>query len=340
MRKIYNISILLSVLFIGFVACNKDKESTMAPNTENEVFLSEEDLAAENAIKYFKNKINESTFKDGEGIELDSAIWYMEAYTNYSYCFADTSVSDIVVDTLLFDLMTMNSELNFSTMQQIVNSVGENLLSNYVNMNSNNAVIVLSDFSLLEDEFKSDSKTVQVVTIYGLESPSVASGSDCYGGYTFDSPMHFADAVEVFEDYINNPQCPQVGYHYVTNIEWRYVDANHTNDDYLNPNDITPQDNYYDYLYFYQFEWWSNDHEIMSAAELNFYFEQIYQELIPRKLEAIEEAQPTNRTFIRCLFDYHQSTAPINQTEWHHAYSFQFGNKRIRMDDTNNPIDL
>lgn len=298
-----------------------------------------EDARVAQLIINFNNKIKESSFKNGETMSMDSAIWYIEANINYFYCFADTNVQNIVIDTTFVEITSAGEFIPLSEIQQSVETIETAVMSMYYEMNDPNTVVLLSDVSLLEVN-KSDSHTLQVLTIYGIEAPSSNPGNDCYGGYVFNSPIHFIDAAAIFQNYINNPLCPQPHYDYITNVKFRNVCSWDQEYDYLNPDDDIPEDNYYDYQFFYQREWWPNDHETMSIAELNFYFQQIYQVLIPTKLADIENQYPAGRSFISCIVTPHQTNSPVNNTEWEHSYSFTFGNKRLRIEDPGNPITL
>lgn len=339
MKKLNNIIIFISLITLMFSACKKESTNKIAQTSGDEVYWTQEDLKIQNQILNFQEKVKNNNFKNGETITLDSAIWYMEAGINFSYCFTDTSIMNEIIDTVFFELQVSNDEVLISSIQEAYQNVEESVIQNLNGMNSDHAIAFLSDFSIIDNDLKTDTKTAQVVTIYGIETNPAYPGSSCYGDYEFTSPMHFTNAAAIFQNYINNPQCPQIAYDYVTNIEWRYVAPNQTNYDYLNPDDTTPEDNYFDYLFFYQYEWWPNDHETMSADELNFYFDQIYQTLIPQKLADIESTNPTGRSFISALIWWEQSTWPMNQTIWHHNYKFTFGNKRIRINNDPSPID-
>jgi hypothetical protein len=43
----------------------------------------------------------------------------------------------------------------------------------------------------------------------------------------------------------------------------------------LNPNDPTPNDNWYDYLLFHNTEWYSNYHLCLTQSEINFHYQEM-----------------------------------------------------------------
>ena len=88
MKKIFLASI---ILFAMLSACKKENQST-APSSENKQNL-------EQLILNFEQKLN-SGQKDGTTYAIDSAVWYVEALLNYSFCEAGNQCHNIVVDTL------------------------------------------------------------------------------------------------------------------------------------------------------------------------------------------------------------------------------------------------
>jgi hypothetical protein len=335
-KYIYTIIALFSVSLLVFNACKKESKGKLISNQ----IKSNEDEEVAQLIKNFNHKIKTTTFKESEELSIDSAIWYIEADINYYYCYADSDCDIITIDTTIINLTSEGENISYTDMQQSISIIETNVLNMYYQINNQDAIVLFSDVSLVESANKTDSHSLQVLTIYGMESQNSNSGDDCYGGYSFNTSMDFEDAADVFQNYINNPLCNQPAYDYVTNIEWRNVHAYHINYNYVNPNDYILQDNSYDYLIFYQYEPWLNGHETMNAAELNFYFHQMYQTLIPLKLNEIESSNPTGRSFVRAIITTFQTTAPINQTEWGFYYNFEFGNKRVRNEAPGNPIDL
>lgn len=92
MKKLY-LSIILAAMMIGYYSCKKDY--TTKP------FIQEDELTTHSKkvlslIKSFDEKMKR-TFKSSEQIELDSAVWNIEALLNYSYSYPDSSAKDFVV---------------------------------------------------------------------------------------------------------------------------------------------------------------------------------------------------------------------------------------------------
>ena len=90
--KKYLISILVIAITIGIYSCKK--ENTNQPtNNNDELMVKSTKIIA--LIKQFDEKMK-STLKTGERIEVDSAVWNMEALQNYTYANPDTAVKDFI----------------------------------------------------------------------------------------------------------------------------------------------------------------------------------------------------------------------------------------------------
>jgi len=84
--------ILIAIISLSSLsACKKENQNT-APAGENKQNL-------EQLILNFEQKL-ESGQKDGTTYATDSAIWYVEALLNYSFCEAGNQCHSIVIDTL------------------------------------------------------------------------------------------------------------------------------------------------------------------------------------------------------------------------------------------------
>jgi len=87
--------LVLIIIIAGFTACKKESNTT-SPATGNTQNL-------EQLILNFEQKLN-SGQKDGTIYAIDSAVWYVEALLNYSFCEAGHLCQDFVVDTLEISL--------------------------------------------------------------------------------------------------------------------------------------------------------------------------------------------------------------------------------------------
>jgi hypothetical protein len=130
--------IILSLGLIAFMlsSCNKENQNQIVQNTDEEVAWTKEDLRIQNNILGFQDKIKNNNFKNGETIELDSAIWYMEAGINFSYCKIDTTIIDEIIDTFFVELQMSEGEVLISSIQESYQQVEDEILQGIYNMNN------------------------------------------------------------------------------------------------------------------------------------------------------------------------------------------------------------
>ena len=89
--KLFKLSSLsLAVLLVAAViySCSKQDQAEPA-GSATEISQSEADILIENKIRAFKDKMEllreNPSYKSGETMSVDSAVWYMEAVSNYTY---------------------------------------------------------------------------------------------------------------------------------------------------------------------------------------------------------------------------------------------------------------
>jgi len=143
--KKYLISILVIVITIGIYSCKK--ENTNQPtNNNDELMVKSTKIIA--LIKQFDEKIK-STLKTGERIEVDSAVWNMEALQNYTYANPDTAVKDFVTikTNYLIDIDTYGTVL-LSDVQFVYSQMATQLLVDYNSIESDEKVVRYADVAL------------------------------------------------------------------------------------------------------------------------------------------------------------------------------------------------
>lgn len=119
----------------------------------------------EQKILAFKDKVeSKSNQKSGEMLEIDSAVWYIEAALNYTYC--DPGISNIInVDSVFVTVPVSESgEINFSNVVSAYNDFSSNL-NNLVNQKADDdKKIQLADISIVEND-DINVKTLKLTTI-------------------------------------------------------------------------------------------------------------------------------------------------------------------------------
>ena len=140
---------------IIYTACDKDTS------------LTEERIQIDNTeqkILNFKSKL-ESGNKSGEVLDIDSAVWYIEAALNYTYCEIDTS--DVInIDSSFYQILDIeNNRINFSEIVCIYNEFVNYLTTTINNTVGTNKKMLVTDIEFIENENINNSGNLKLTTI-------------------------------------------------------------------------------------------------------------------------------------------------------------------------------
>lgn len=326
MRRIYNISILLGVLLIGLIACNKDKENTMTTNNESEVYWSEEDVKIQNTILDFQNKIQNNSFKDGEMMSVEDALWNLEALMNYTYSNPVNNNTELLNDNSLEIPVTIeNGGISASQIESIVSQLDAHILAVYNQVPNEDKALIGVDVTLVENDLKDNGSNINMQVYVGydlVDDPThyPPFGEDDYwkygrgwqndGGYC-DGPNAGtsldSDAAEEIALRVNNPVIqgtdPYKDSYYV-----QFVTLSRNPDHYNNEEDDTPEDNMFDRLLFYSHDYPltpgdDGRHSCLNPIEMNFYLQGAL-DIIDLELESIQMNNPTeNWEFVELFLE-------------------------------------
>ena len=283
------------VSMLMFNACKKDMNSNPVNNTED-VYWTAEDLKIQNTILNFQNKIKNNTYKSGEEMSQDSAIWYMEALMNFNYSTPDSSFVNLTVDTTFeFEIIVNNDMVSYDDITDAAFAMEDHILNFLDQMSNEIKFIIAADVSIIDNGFKDGTRTVTIITAYGseyIDNPGCYTpfGEDDYwkyglgyvnqGGYC-DGPNQGqnvgSDAAEEIQYKINHPNATNIYPHaYYTDVvtvgdNWwdGYPDYEYNISDYLNQDDDISGDGFLDYLTL-KVDWY---YGCLSPEEMNFYLQ-------------------------------------------------------------------
>lgn len=313
MRKFKYIILSMGLFALMLNSCNKERQNQIVQNSDGKVYWTAEDLRIQNNILNFQNKINNNTFKNGETISLDSAVWYLEALLNYNYSTPDSSFVNLTVDTTFeFNLPVNNDFVNYENVADVAFAMEEHVVDFLNNMPNSIKFIISADVRIKPSSFKSGSSTISITTGYGSE---YIANTSCYppfeendywawgfdlGGCGANSATN-SDAAEEIEYKINNPQCIQQGY------PGTYIAENLPIDvwawDYPNPNDDTPGDNWLDCLLYYEDDYIYPIDGCLEPTEMNFYLQGTL-DVVQTELANIQNQHP-NENWCFLYIDLH-----------------------------------
>jgi len=296
MRKFKYIIFSLGIMAFMLSSCNKEKQNQIVQNTDEEVTWTKEDLRIQNNILGFQDKIKNNSFKNGETLELDSAVWYLEALLNYNYSNPDSSFVNLTVDTTFEYNLPVNEDLvDFNNLADAAFAMEEHIVNYLNNMPNSIKFIIAANVYIKKDDFKSSSKTIRITTGYGseyIDNPSAYTpfGANDYwafglgyqnnGGYCDglnQGQSTESDAAEEIEFKINNPNVswtdPYPAGSYVVSLGDVFVAA-----DYYPAPDYD-NDNWLDCLMYYEDDNLGSDgwpkviDACLEPEEMNFYLQ-------------------------------------------------------------------
>ena len=267
----------LAVLLFAAViySCSK-QDQTEPAGSATEISQSDADILTENKIKAFKGKMEflreNPSYKSGETMSVDSAVWYMEAASNQTYGDGASASCKSISDTIVIIIDAANNEVLLSDVVEAYDEMINNLSQTYHALPGDNYHLVVNDVSLTNlDE---STATLGVNAVFGEGT----DGTDAM----FDYPWYYgdlagrcdgsglglgSDAAEEIEKVIMRRKGTNPPGTYYTSVDSIQIYC----DNYPNPNDPNPWDNYYDYLMFHNYEGWANYHTCVSVDELYFH---------------------------------------------------------------------
>lgn len=131
--KTFKLSILSLAVFVLaaiIYSCSK-QDQTEPAGSATEISQSAADILIENKIRAFKSKMETQrenpSYKSGESMSVDSAVWYIKAAFNYTYARAGVNFNHISSDSATISVSAPNGEIAENELpgiyQQILDSV-------------------------------------------------------------------------------------------------------------------------------------------------------------------------------------------------------------------------
>ncbi|OQY03298.1 MAG: hypothetical protein B6I20_05325 [Bacteroidetes bacterium 4572_117] len=130
-------------------------------NQKNEIKLTQTD-PTEQKILNFKDKLK-STKKSSEMIEVDSAVWYIEAALNYSYC--EPAITELLKTDSVFVSVPISetNEINFNDVIVAYNDLSNGMNTILGQIPDENKKIQLADVSIVKNNTKTNSENFKLI---------------------------------------------------------------------------------------------------------------------------------------------------------------------------------
>lgn len=105
-------ALIAAVISFAFMSCNKENELQPTEKTEDQIVLHK--------ILDFKNSVeNPDNLKSEQTMSIDSAVWYIEAALNYTYCMTENPEmyenAEIITDSIVIDLNVENNDVAYQS---------------------------------------------------------------------------------------------------------------------------------------------------------------------------------------------------------------------------------
>ncbi|MFA5478011.1 MAG: hypothetical protein WC271_15060, partial [Bacteroidales bacterium] len=255
-------------------SCSKQEQTKP---TTTEISQSDADILMENKIRAFKSKMEflreNPSYKSGESMSVDSAVWYMEAASNYTYADGASAFNKAISDTFSIVFDAINGTVFLNDVVEAYDDMIQNLSAAYQALPDENKHLVANDVTLTGID--ATNVTFSIDAVFGLDIDGTANvfNHEWYWGLLMGrgdgAYLGISDAAEEIEKMIHKRKGTLPAYSYYSDIDSIYVDPEF----FLNPNDPFPNDNMYDMLMFWNMDdgMMPNVHDLLSVDEMNFY---------------------------------------------------------------------
>jgi len=358
MKKVTVLSFAVVTVAIAtmavFYSCGK--QDTGNPSKLETPALSDQDVKINNLIKSFRAKMDylrvNPEYKSGEVVEVDSAIWYLEATINYSHTFPNDYYGQMKIDTTYLPLV-LNSDgmADLEEVAQRYDEMKEQVRDFYYASGFEEKGLISVDLVL--EPLKSDEVTLKVITVTGektnstpppgfvVDGPFVEGDDWWYGEFhgKCDTPSILDDAANQLMLAMNNYIPEPNGNYYFTNQF--QVTRKGGDENIRRSGDPEPPDNIYDYYLFSASEavgTVDDDVLCLEYTEMNYYF--LYLKYLLFTILPVELQLPPGYCIelVYNMFGFYES---INQQNIHyyHKGTFQYGLK-VYYKNGDSPVGL
>jgi len=184
--KKYFILIVSIILTLGMGSCKKELKNDDAINLTGA--QSDADRQVIKKILAFKDKIETirtlPNLKTGnEPMPVDSAIWYIEATSNYTYGDATSTLESFVVDSSFIQVPVTNGQILWSDVQLAYDQVIDSLSVHNDNITANDKQLIVADISLKESD--------ETTATFGITSGFGTDEQNCGLGLTNTYPWYW-----------------------------------------------------------------------------------------------------------------------------------------------------
>jgi hypothetical protein len=178
--KLFNLTMLsLAVLLFAavFYSCSKQGQTEPA-GLATEIYQSEADILIENKIIAFKGKMEllrkNPSYKSGETISVDSAVWYLKAALNYTYARAGVDFNHLSNDSAAISVSLTNGEIAENELPDIYLQILDSVRAIYNAAEGNDKNLYMVNVAPSDASVNSTDLTIYAAT--GTTAPTYIYG--------------------------------------------------------------------------------------------------------------------------------------------------------------------
>ena len=138
--SILSIFVMVAAIAVAVVSCKKDTPNAMLNNQPQafKTFYPEgvDDMNA--YLKEFKQKMQTVTRDNEETLSLEEAAWHLSSVANYDFANVNVEFTDIVYDTLYYQVNVTNGQVALNDLNALYTSVANDIDAFYQSLNLEN----------------------------------------------------------------------------------------------------------------------------------------------------------------------------------------------------------
>lgn len=176
-------AIIVSVLI--FNSCSKQELTDKPVTGEQEVKISEQDIAVYNKIMDFKKKVDyikeNPHYKSGETITADSAVWYLDAAFNLTYAFTVDTFIDFNTDTFTISIGKTDGMVNLDDLSAAFYELKDKTLIIYNATDGEQKELYVSHMEITSST--SDEIVIKITATIGSKNNTTPPGFSQWGPF-------------------------------------------------------------------------------------------------------------------------------------------------------------
>jgi len=175
--KTITLLIVTALVMVTMNNCNKDNVEQATQNEAEQDMNTEDILFSEKMIWFdnsMKNYADNPNYKSGEQIQVDSAIWYLEAWLNAKFAYTDEKYTKTETKTDSLNITINLDELvEMDELATVKNQLIAGLITMYNQSSLSNKELILVDLKIVS--INTTEAVVSLVPVFGEKSTLIVN---------------------------------------------------------------------------------------------------------------------------------------------------------------------